>query len=142
MIRAHLTCLMITIMNKQSMKLNQIKLHTGFNKCKHNQETVIWNHQLVLNIEEMVQIIVRGMYPSSFISQCMLLRSRVLHRYRLNCRIIIIRLLLEKQLQMDRINLNNRIKLMCHKIISQVIISKIIKLMVMNKFKLLVGIRL
>ena len=142
MIRVQLTCLMIIIMNKQSMKLSLIKLHTGFNKYKHNQETVIWNNKLVLKIEETVQIIAKGMQSNSFISQCMLLRSRVLHRYRLNCRIIIIQLLLEKQHQMDRINLNNRIKLICHKIISQVIISKIIRLMVMNKFKLLVGIRL
>lgn len=142
MIRAQLTCLMITIMNKQSMKLSRIKLHTDFNKCQHNQETVIWNNQLVLKIEETVQIIVIGMQPNSFISRCTLLRARVLHRYRPKYRIIIIQLLLEKQLQMDQINLNNRIKLICHKIISQIIISKIIRLIVMNKFKLLADIRL
>ncbi len=135
MIRAHLMCLMITIMNKQSMKLNQIKLHTGFNKYQYNQEIVIWNNQLVLKIEETVQTIVRGMQPNSFISQFILLQSRVLHRYRLNCKIIIIQLLLEKQLQMDRINLNNRIKLICRKIISLIIISKITRIMVTNKYK-------
>ena len=135
MIRAHLMCLMITIMNKQSMKLNQIKLHTGFNKYQYNQEIVIWNNQLVLKIEETVQTIVRGMQPNSFISQFILLPSRVLHRYRLNCKIIIIQLLLEKQLQMDRINLNNRIKLICRKIISLIIISKITRIMVTNKYK-------
>ena len=135
MIRAHLMCLMITIMNKQSMKSNQIKLHTGFNRCQRSQQTVIWNNRLVLKTEETVQIIVRGMQPNSFISQCTLLLSRVLHRYRLNCKIIIIQLLLEKQHQMDRINLNNRINLICHKIISQIIISKIIRLMVTNKYK-------
>jgi hypothetical protein len=135
MIRAHLMCLMITIMNKQSMKLNQIKLHTGFNKYQYNQEIVIWNNQLVLKIEETVQTIVRGMQPNSFISQFILLQSRVLHRFRLNCKIIIIQLLLEKQLQMDRINLNNRIKLICRKIISLIIISKITRIMVTNKYK-------
>jgi len=135
MIRAHLMCLMITIMNKQSMKLNQIKLHTGFNKYQYNQEIVIWNNQLVLKIEETVQTIVRGMQPNSFISQFILLQSRVLHRYRLNCKIIIIQLLLEKQLQTDRINLNNRIKLICRKIISLIIISKITRIMVTNKYK-------
>ena len=135
MIRAHLMCLMITIMNKQSMKLNQIKLHTGFNKYQYNQEIVIWNNQLVLKIEETVQTIVRGMQPNSFISQFILLQSRVLDRYRLNCKIIIIQLLLEKQLQMDRINLNNRIKLICRKIISLIIISKITRIMVTNKYK-------
>ncbi len=135
MIRAHLMCLMITIMNKQSMKLNQIKLHTGFNKYQYNQEIVIWNNQLVLKIEGTVQTIVRGMQPNSFISQFILLQSRVLHRYRLNCKIIIIQLLLEKQLQMDRINLNNRIKLICRKIISLIIISKITRIMVTNKYK-------
>ena len=136
MIRAQSMCLMIIIMNKQSMKSNQIKLHTGFNKCQLSQETVIWNNQLVVKTEEMVQIIVRGMQLNSFISQCTLLQTRVLHRYRLNYRIIIIQLLTEKELQMDQINLNNKIKL-----ISQIIISKIIRQLAMSKFKLMVDIR-
>ena len=136
MIRAQLTCLMIIIMNKQSMKSNQIKLNTGFNKCQLSQETVIWNNQLVVKTEETVQIIVRGMQLNSFISQWMLLQTRVLHRYRLNYRIIIMQLLTEKELQMDQINLNNKIKL-----ISQIIISKIIRQLAMSKFKLMVDIR-
>ena len=136
MIRAQSMCLMIIIMNKQSMKSNQIKLHTGFNKCQLSQETVIWNNQLVVKTEETVQIIVRGMQLNSFISQCTLLQTRVLHRYRLNYRIIIMQLLTEKELQMDQINLNNKIKL-----ISQIIISKIIRQLAMSKFKLMVDIR-
>ena len=45
-------------------------------------------------------------------------------------------LLTEKELQMDQINLNNKIKL-----ISQIIISKIIRQLAMSKFKLMVDIR-